>query len=68
MTTEYTPELLTIAEAARRFGVTPSAVRQWRDAGLIQEYRRELGKARVFVDACEIERKLRPTPDGGTGQ
>lgn len=65
MATEEKPELITMAEAAKRFNVHVSALRQWRDAGLIREYRRELGKTRIFVDAREIERKLRPAPEGG---
>lgn len=51
-------ELLTVREAAERFGVSVGTVRNWMRQRRIAAYRRQINR-RVYVDALEIERMLR---------
>ena len=54
-------DLLTVEEAAQRFHVSISAVRQWYRRGTITKYQRKIDKA-VFVRASEIERAMQILP------
>lgn len=54
-------DLLTVDEAAERFGVSISAVRAWYRRGTIKKYQRQIDKA-VFVRASEIERAMQILP------
>lgn len=56
-------ELVSVAEAASRFGVSGPAIREWVRRGLITPYWRELPR-QLFVDAREIERKRQIKPRG----
>lgn len=62
-TRERERELISVQEAAERYGVTIPAVRGWIRTGRIQSYEQKLPR-RVYVDAREIERKreIKPKP------
>jgi transposase-like protein len=49
-------ELITVAEAARRFGKSPNVIRNWIYRRAITSYKPDIG-IRVYVDAKEIEEK-----------
>ncbi len=65
MSKESAKELISIAQAAARFHVAPATIHGWIARKEISVSRRQLGKVRTFVDAREIERKLRPAPESG---
>lgn len=58
---EQDTDLLTVEEAAQRYNVSVTAVRQWYRRGTITKYQRKLDKA-VFVSASEIERARQILP------
>lgn len=58
-------ELISIPEAVKRFGLSRQTLYAAMEEGTITRYERELGKTRIFVDAKEVERKLRPRPAEG---
>ncbi len=55
-------ELISIADAARRFHISRQAIHDAIDRGDLTPHDRELGSPRRFVDAKEIDRKLKPQP------
>lgn len=59
-------ELLTVADAAARFGIAEDKIRAWLRVGPVSGRRRltkyQSGEGRVYVDAREIERLLRIEP------
>lgn len=54
-------ELIPLQEASQRFGKSVATLHLWLRLGKIKKYKRQLDR-RVFVDAREIERKLRAEP------
>lgn len=60
-------ELITIQEAAARFGKVPETIRAWLREGKIRKYQNKLDR-RVYVDAREIERALAAEPVDDTGE
>lgn len=59
-----TPDKLTVQEAAQRFGVSPSTIRNWVARGIIRRYRKPVD-ARIYVSSGEIEaiRNAAPQPE-----
>lgn len=63
------PDLISIPEAMKRFNVRRNTLKSALKRGTIRRYEREIGKERIFVDAREVEMKLRPRlVDGGSDQ
>lgn len=56
-------ELITVEEAAQRFGVPEHRVRQWMRTKKIRRFRRPIDGA-VFVNAAEIDEAMKIVPDG----
>lgn len=48
------PELLTIAQAAARFGIGRSVIYHLLDARRLSRYETEFGRARTYIDADEL--------------
>lgn len=62
-----TTNLMPLIDAVREFRISRPTLQQWIRDGRIHEYRREIGKTRVFVDRRELEQLLVPrTKDEGS--
>ena len=74
VTATLEPEPITLQEAARRFGISYNRLHIWLHRGHLKRLgyqRHPFGRARVLVDAKEVQRLLqhppqpgRPTEDG----
>ncbi len=58
---ERDTDLITVEEAAQRFGVPVTTVRSWYKTGKIRKYQRQIDKL-VFVRASDIEAGLSVLP------
>lgn len=54
--------LITRGEAAKRAGVNPRTIDNWRKAGLLKTYMIRGGPQRIRVDASELEKLTTPQP------
>jgi hypothetical protein len=62
------PELLTVEQASREFGLAISTLYRHMDAGRLTRHVASAGRPRVFLDRQELARLVKPRPEKRKGR